>query len=255
MSTSSDSADGSSSRLPSVPWFNAELAPDLSVSSVTAFRSPFRCQLFPSQPSKHRHLGSSCVFPPLYAHALIALILLFSLCVQARLGTPTLDELGREPAEDCIGLVPWLRLRTSLRTDDYENITEVNPREWRGLVYAAIRRMRPTDASAAIPSAGSQEARPKPGKKSTGRTNEETRTTLPNIPGTAASVAWTTLRGDGPAPRVERSLRGLERLQQRRNPRDDRSRSGEILPKLWLRNDGGFKLRCRWSQGHSPTAS
>ena len=105
--------------------------------------------------------------------------------------------------------------------------------------------MRPTDASAAIPSAGSQEARPKPGKKSTGRTKEMTRTTLPNIPGTAASVAWTTLRGDCPAPRVERNLRGLERLQQRRNPRDDRSRSGAILPKLWLRNDGGFKVTAR----------
>ena len=53
-----------------------------------------------------RLLGSSCLFAPLYAHALIALILLFSLCVQGSLGTPTLDELGGEPAEDCIGLVP-----------------------------------------------------------------------------------------------------------------------------------------------------
>ena len=99
------------------------------------------------------------MFAPLYAHALIALILLFSLCVQARLGTPTLDELGGEPAEDCSGLVPWQRLRTSPRTDDYENITEVNLRVWHGFVCAAARKMRPTDASAATPSADSQVVR------------------------------------------------------------------------------------------------
>ena len=68
-----------------------------------------------------RHLGSSCLFAPLYAHALIALILLFSLCVQALLGTPPLDELGGESTEDCIGLVPWQRLRTSPRTDVREH--------------------------------------------------------------------------------------------------------------------------------------
>ena len=92
-------------------------------------------------PFHHRHLGLSCLFAPLYAHALIALILLFSLCVQARLGTPTLDELGGEP-EDCIGLVPWQRLRNSPRTDDYENITEVNLRVWHGFVCAAAQKMR-----------------------------------------------------------------------------------------------------------------
>ena len=36
------------------------------------------------------------LFAPLYAHVLIALCLLFSLCMQAQLGTPTLDELERE---------------------------------------------------------------------------------------------------------------------------------------------------------------
>ena len=49
----------------------------------------------PSTSVSLRHLGSSCLFAPLYAHALIALILLFSLCGQAQLGTPTLDVLRR----------------------------------------------------------------------------------------------------------------------------------------------------------------
>ena len=193
------------------------------------------------------------MFAPLYAHALIALILLFSLCVQARLGTPTLDELGREPAEDCIGLVPWQRLRTSLRTDDYENITEVNPREWRGLIRYGECGLQ-TQVWKFRVQVPRRPARSLGRKAREGQTKRQE---LPSqtLPGTAASVVWTTLRGDGLVPRVERSLRGLARLQQRRNPRDDRSRSGEILPKLWLRNDGGFKLRCRWSQGHSPTAS
>ena len=63
-----------------------------------------------------------------------------------------------------------------------------------------------------------------------------------------------TLRDVGPAPRVERNLRSLERLQQRRNPRNDGFQSDRFMPRLWLRNDAVFKLLCRWSQGRSPTA-
>ena len=179
-------------------------------------------------------LGSSCLFAPLCNHALIALILLFSLCVQGGLGTPTLDELGREPAEDCIGLVPWQRLRTSPRTDDYENITGVNLRVWHGFVCAAARKMRPTDASAATPSADSQAVRQRLGTRNAGSTRERTSSTFPSIRGTATAVARKTLRGDGPAPRVERNLRSLECLQQRRKRRNDPFHSDRILPRLWL---------------------
>ena len=56
------------------------------------------------------------------------------------------------------------RLRTSPRTDDYENITEVNLRVWHGFVCAAARKMRPTDASAATPSADAQAVRQRLGK-------------------------------------------------------------------------------------------
>ena len=199
-----------------------------------------------------KHTGSSCVFAPLYVHAL--LISLFSLCVQARFGTPTLDELGREPAEDCIGQEPWQRLRTSPCTDDYEKITKVKLREWHGLVYAAARKMLPADASAATPSADSQMVRQRPGPRNAGRTRERTSSTFPSVRGTATAVARTTLRGDGPAPRAERSLRSRKHLQQRRNPRNDRSHSGRILLRLWLRNDAEFKLPCRWSRGRRPTA-
>ena len=117
---------------------------------------------------------------------------------------PTLNELGRDPTEDCIGLAPSQRLRTSPRTDDYENITEGKLRVWLGLLYAAARRMRP-DASAATPSADSQEARQKPVKRNAGRTRERTSSTFPSKRGTVTTVARTTLRGDGPALRVERS--------------------------------------------------
>ena len=68
---------------------------------------PFPSCLFSPFLLISRHLGSSCLFAPLYAHALIARILLFSLCGQAQLGTPTLDVLAGEPAGDSIGRVLW----------------------------------------------------------------------------------------------------------------------------------------------------
>ena len=76
--------------------------------------SGFRCtdvslfaSIFPAVSALLVHLGSSCLFAPLYAHALIARVLLFSLCGQAQLGTPTLDVLAGEPAGDSIGRVLW----------------------------------------------------------------------------------------------------------------------------------------------------
>ena len=64
-------------------------------------------------------------------------------------------------------------------------------------------RMRPTDASAATPSADSQEVRQRSGTRNAkGRTSSN----FPSKRGTATAVARTTLRGDGATPPVERSL-------------------------------------------------
>ena len=236
---------------PACLFLTTFLAPCCSFLTVSGSqRGPFLLLPLPL-PLPFRHLGSSCLFAALYAHALIALILLFSLCIQARLGTPTLNELGREPAEDCIGLVPWQQLRTSLRTDDYEKITEVNLRVWHGFVCVVARRTGCTDASAATPSADFQAVRQRPGTRHVGGTRERTSSTFPSVRGTATAVARTTLRGDGPAPRGERSLWSLERLQQRRNPRNDWFHNGRTLPRPF-RNDAVFKLRRRWNQGRMP---
>ena len=171
----------------------SSLPPLLPLSSVPSVSSP--SSLYPSilsPPPSFSLLPFSLLLSSLLLTGILARVFCSLACPRADcahfvvlvvraspVGTPTLDELGREPAEDCNGLVPWQRLRTSPRTDDHENITEVNLREWHGLVYAAARRMRPTDASAATPSADSQEARQKPGTRNAGRTRERTRRTAP----------------------------------------------------------------------------
>ena len=167
---------------------------------------------------------------------------LFSLCVQARLGTPTLAELGREFAEDYIRLGPWQRHRTSL--DDYENITEVNLRVRHGLVSAPARIMRPTAANAATPSADSQEARQKPGSRNMERRRERTSIIFPSIRGTAATVAKRTRRDDHPAP-VERNLRSRKHHHQWRSPINGQVHSGRTSRRLWPRSDAEFKQLCR----------
>ena len=80
----------------------------VSIMCRNSFFSAFSpTSIFPLISFLKRHLGSSCLFAPLYAHALIARFLLFSLCGQAQLGTPTLDVLAGEPAGDSIGRVLW----------------------------------------------------------------------------------------------------------------------------------------------------
>ena len=68
------------------PYFLRNCFPSLLMFSsfVLAPQPTFGRGAALSLPPLGRHLGSCCLFAPLYAHVLIALTLLFSLCVKAR---------------------------------------------------------------------------------------------------------------------------------------------------------------------------